>query len=93
MTNPTGLDAYSPADIGERVEAAGAAKARLTFVQTATLGVLAGAFIGFGAVLYTIVMTGVDPGFGPMRLLGGVAFSLGLILVIVAGAELFTGMP
>jgi hypothetical protein len=52
---------------------------------------LAGAFIAFGAMFYTAVMAGVDPGFGPARLLGGVAFSLGLILVIVAGAELFTG--
>lgn len=55
------------------------------------LAVLAGAFIAFGAVFYTMVITGTDPGYGPAKLLGGVAFSLGLILVIVGGAELFTG--
>jgi len=55
------------------------------------LAVLAGAFISLGALLFTVVVTGSDLGFGPTRLLGGVAFSLGLILVVVAGAELFTG--
>ncbi len=55
------------------------------------LAVLAGSFIGFGAAAYTMVMTGADAGFGPSRLLGGLVFSLGLILVIVGGAELFTG--
>lgn len=89
--NPTGLEAYKPAEIGEMVEAAGVAKARLPILRMLTLAVLAGAFIGFGAAAYTVVMTGADPGFGPARLLGGVVFSLGLILVIVGGAELFTG--
>ena len=56
-----------------------------------TLAVLAGAFIAFGAMLYTLVMTNSGLGLGPGRLLGGVAFSLGLILVVIAGAELFTG--
>jgi formate/nitrite transporter len=55
------------------------------------LAILAGAFIGFGGAAYTAVMTGVDASFGPSRLLGGVVFSLGLILVIIGGAELFTG--
>ena len=55
------------------------------------LAVLAGAFIGFGAAAYTVVMTGAEATYGPSRLLGGVVFSLGLILVIVGGAELFTG--
>ena len=89
--NPTGLDAYKPAEIARLVEAAGVAKAGLGFAQTLTLAILAGAFIGFGGAAYTMVMTGADPGFGPARALGGVVFSLGLILVIVGGAELFTG--
>jgi formate/nitrite transporter len=55
------------------------------------LGVLAGAFIAFGAMYFTLVTTGTTLGFGPSRLLGGLAFSLGLILVVVGGAELFTG--
>ena len=61
------------------------------FFPTFVLGVLAGAFIAFGAVLSTIVGTGSELGFGPTRWLAGLAFSLGLILVVVAGAELFTG--
>jgi formate/nitrite transporter len=55
------------------------------------LGLLAGAFIAFGAMFYMAVITGSSLGFGPTRLLGGLAFSLGLILVVIAGAELFTG--
>ncbi len=84
-------DAYAPAQIARLIEAGGVAKARLPLVKMAALGVLAGAFIAFGAMFYTLVVTGSDLGFGPGRLLGGVAFSLGLILVLVGGAELFTG--
>ena len=84
-------DAYAPAQIAVLVEQGGVAKVRLSAVQTATLGTLAGAFIAFGAMFYTLTVTGSDLGFGPGRLLGGVAFSLGLILVLVGGAELFTG--
>lgn len=90
-SNPTGLDAYKASEIAHLVEAAGVAKARLNVVPMFMLAVLAGAFIGLGAAAYTMVMTGVDPSFGPARFLGGVVFSLGLILVIVGGAELFTG--
>ncbi|MEC9343891.1 MAG: formate/nitrite transporter family protein [Pseudomonadota bacterium] len=89
--NPTGLDAYKPAEIAERVEAAGVAKAELPFIALWTLACLAGAFIALGALAYTMAMTGLDFSFGPHRFLGGVVFSLGLILVIVGGAELFTG--
>ena len=84
-------DATRPAQIAALVESGRVAKAALRWPQMLTLAMLAGAFIGFGAAAYTMVMTGVDPGFGPSRLLGGQTFSLGLILVIVGGAELFTG--
>lgn len=84
-------DAYSPTEIAARIETAGVAKAALPGLQMLTLAILAGAFISFGAAGYLMVMTGADPGFGPQRLLGGVVFALGLILVIVGGAELFTG--
>lgn len=86
-----GHDLYKPAQIAVLIETAGVAKARMAVGQMLTLAVLAGAFIGFGAAAYLMVMTGADPGFGPARLLGGLVFSLGLILVIVGGAELFTG--
>jgi formate transporter len=86
-----GIVAYSPADIAIHVEKIGVAKARLPAPSVLALAVLAGAFIAFGAMFYTLVMTGNALGFGLGRLAGGVAFSLGLILVIVGGAELFTG--
>ncbi len=85
------LDPYKPSEIAALVEAAGVNKARLPFIQLLVLALLAGAFIGLGAAAYTMVMTGADASFGPMRFFGGVVFSLGLILIIVGGAELFTG--
>lgn len=85
------IDAYAPAQIAERVERAGVAKARLPFLQTFTLGVLAGAFIALGAMFFTLVTTDPGTGLGPARFLGGIAFSLGLVMVAIAGAELFTG--
>lgn len=85
------LDPYKPSEIAALVEAAGVKKARLPFLQLLVLALLAGAFIGLGAAAYTMVMTGADASFGPMRFLGGIVFSLGLILIIVGGAELFTG--
>lgn len=85
------VDAYKPAKIAELVESIGVNKAVLPIVPTIMLGMMAGAFIAFGAMFYTLVMTNHDMGLGPSRLLGGIAFSLGLILVLVGGAELFTG--
>jgi formate/nitrite transporter len=90
-TPPADHDAWKPAQIAALIETAGVAKARMPFGQTLVLAILAGAFIGFGGAAYLMVMTGADPGFGPARFLGGIVFSLGLILVIVGGAELFTG--
>lgn len=84
-------DAYAPSEMARRVVEVGGAKAKLSTPDSLILGVLAGAFIGLGAAFATLAMTGSGLGFGPTRVLGGVAFSLGLILVIVAGAELFTG--
>ncbi|MEX2319367.1 MAG: formate/nitrite transporter family protein [Bauldia sp.] len=89
--NATGVDAYAPAEVAGRVEAAGVVKAALPADKLLVLSVLAGAFIGFGAAFYTVAVSDPGLGFGPTRLLGGLAFSLGLVLVIVAGAELFTG--
>ena len=88
---PAPLDAYPPARMAQLVEDVGVRKANLPTLSTLMLGFLAGAFISFGALFYTIVITDSTLGFGPTRLMGGLAFSLGLILVILGGAELFTG--
>lgn len=85
------LDVVSLQAIARLVEAVGIRKAALGIVPTLTLAVLAGAFIAFGGMFFTVAVTGSELGFGPTRVLGGVAFSLGLILVVVGGAELFTG--
>lgn len=91
MSDENTYDAYKPGKIAAMVEDIGVVKARLPMLQMMVLAVLAGVFIGFGGAAYTAVMTGVEANFGPYRLLGGIVFSLGLILVVVGGAELFTG--
>ena len=85
------IDAYAPPEIAARIETAGVKKAQLPALQTMVLAILAGAFIAFGGMFYTLVVTDSGLGFGPQRLLGGIVFSLGLILVVIAGAGLFTG--
>ncbi len=84
-------DAFPPREIAQRVEDLGVAKSKLNTFSVIVLGVLAGAFISIGSILYIVVMTGNSLGFGPGRFLGGVVFSVGLIMVVIAGAELFTG--
>ena len=91
MTPIQGFDAYSPLQIAERVESLSVAKAATPVVSLVMLGILAGAFIGLGSLLYVIVMSDPTLGFAASRLAGGAVFSLGLLLVVVAGAELFTG--
>lgn len=91
MSELFGFDAYTPREMAARVSAVGVAKARLPWVTQGLLGVLAGAFIGLGALMFALVASDATLGFAASRLLGGLAFSLGLLLVTVAGAELFTG--
>lgn len=83
------IDALLPPEMAERAEQVGVRKASLDSWTLLALSVLAGAFIALGSVFFTSVTIGLPYGSG--RLLGGAAFSLGLILVIVGGAELFTG--
>lgn len=86
-------DALLPQDMAEKSERVGVQKTRLDTPSLVVLAVLAGAFIGFGAMFSTVVAAGTDGAlpFGMGRLVSGIVFSLGLILVIVGGAELFTG--
>jgi formate transporter len=86
-----GFDAYSPREIAGRVRDACVVKARLPLLTLAMLGILAGAFIGLGSLFFTLVASDASLGFAAIRVTGGVCFSLGLLLVVVAGAELFTG--
>lgn len=87
------LDALLPPAMAEKAEQIGIAKVHMSATRTFVLAVLAGAFIALGAMFSTIVGAGAvgHLPFGVARLLVGIAFCLGLILVVVAGAELFTG--
>src|SRR5262249_54476670 len=85
------VDAYAPREIAHRIETLGVTKARSDAVSVLLLAILAGAFIALGALFFLVVVTRPVGGFGTTRFAGGVAFSLGLILVVVGGAELFTG--
>jgi formate transporter len=91
MSNEVKLDAFLPAEMAERAENVGVKKASLDFWSMFILAILAGAFIGLGAEFATLVSTDSGLSFGMSKLLGGLVFCLGLILVVVAGAELFTG--
>jgi formate transporter len=87
------LDAVLPPEMARKAEDIGVQKAGTPVLTTFVLAVLAGAFIGLGAAFMTTVTAGPAAGwpFGAVRLIGGLAFCLGLVLVVVAGAELFTG--
>lgn len=85
------LDDLTPAQTGDKLMGWCEGKAALPLDRMIVLGLLAGAAIAIGSAFFTAVMSGVDLGHGPSRLLGGVAFCLGLLLVVATGAELSTG--
>jgi formate transporter len=85
------LSAYSPAEIKEAIEKVGVKKTNLPFLASLMLAVIAGGSIGLGALYYTVIVSDTGLSFAAARVMGGVAFSLGLAIVLVGGAELFTG--
>lgn len=85
------FDAYSPKEMACKARKIGVAKANLGFWTTFMLAVLAGGFIALGACFSTTAVAGFQGAYGVGRMIAGLAFALGLILVVVAGAELFTG--
>ena len=86
------FDSLMPPEMAAKAENVGVGKARLGPYRMFSLAVLAGAFIAMGAIFSTTATTGGGSlPFGVAKVLGGLAFSLGLILVVIAGAELFTG--
>jgi formate/nitrite transporter len=93
MTNEIRIDALLPAEMALRAEHIGVSKAEAPTLTTVTLAILAGVFISLGAVFATIVATETSVAwpYGVAKLLTGFVFCLGLILVVVGGAELFTG--
>jgi formate/nitrite transporter len=90
--DPFSIDAYRPEEIASRIQKLGVVKSNGDPWRVLALSLLAGAFIALGAALFTIVTHDASAlGAGVLRLIGGLAFCLGLVLVVVAGAELFTG--
>src|SRR6185503_10973132 len=87
------IDPLMPAEVARKAELVGAQKTRMDFWTLLVLSILGGGFIAFGAVVATTVQagaSGVLP-FGVIKLLAGPVFCLGLVLIVVSGAELFTG--
>ena len=92
MSQEISVDALIPQEMAEKAEAIGVRKAGLSFWPLFSLSVLAGAFIGLGAMFATTTAAGSSAlPYGVARLLIGLTFCIGLILVVVGGAELFTG--
>lgn len=93
MTTELRIDALLPAEMARRAEYVGVRKAEAKALEVFALAILAGAFIALGAVFATTVTAGTGAAwpYGVTRLLAGLVFCLGLILVVVGGAELFTG--
>jgi formate/nitrite transporter len=86
------MDGLLPPEMARRAEEIGAAKAALDGGRLLALAVLAGAFIALGGVVSTVALAGsAGAPWGATQLLAGVVFSVGLVLVVVGGAELFTG--
>ena len=85
------VEALSPEDIARQVEQLGVAKARAGVVSTLALGVMTGGFIGLGGVLAGTIDVSSELGTGPTRLLMGLGLTMALFMVVITGAELFTG--
>lgn len=93
MSTELHIDALLPQEMATRAEYLGVRKTEAPVLTLFTLAILAGAFIGLGAMLATTAAAGTSGTlpYGVARILIGLVFSLGLILVVVGGAELFTG--
>ena len=89
--NIKNIDSLMPSEMAQQAEMVGVSKANMSVSKTLVLAILAGAFIAFGSIFFTTVTAGSTLPYGITKLLGGIAFRLGLVLVIVGGAELFTG--
>ncbi|OOE96510.1 formate transporter FocA [Salinivibrio sp. IB643] len=90
MVSPTPIKTEGPAALLANAEAYAESKTHKSTRMAVGLAMMAGLFIGLAFVFYLTVTTGSNAGWGMTRLMGGLAFSMGLILVVLGGAELFT---
>ena len=93
MNRELRIDALLPPEMARRAEYIGVSKAEAPVLRTFVLAILAGAFIALGAIFATTISAGTSSAlpFGVTKLLVGFVFCLGLVLVVIGGAELFTG--
>ena len=93
MTDNSALrpDALTPKEITEKVLGLGVTKSSMDLRTQLPLTVLAGFYIGLGGLFCTLFMSDSTLPFAVQKFMGGAVFSLGLYLVLVAGAELYTG--
>lgn len=84
-------DCLTPNDVATKTVGIGKTKCTSNFRKCFILSMFAGAFIGFGAMYYLFITSDTALPYSISKLLGGLAFCLGLQLVLIAGAELFTG--
>lgn len=89
--NVSSTEALAPVQITKKAEDLGVTKTEMSFARSFMLSIMAGAFIAMGAMFFCLVVGDPNLPFAIQRVLGGFLFCLGLILVVVAGAELFTG--
>ena len=86
------IDTILPADMALRAEQSGVRRASADSLTVLVLSAMGGAFIAFGAIFATTVSAGSSAlPYGLAKLLSGIVFALGFVMVVVAGAELFTG--
>jgi len=85
------IDAYAPAKMADKVGQVGVAKSQLSTPTVFALSILAGVFIALGIQLSMLVTHTATSSYGLNQLVGGAAFTLALVLIVIAGAELFTG--
>lgn len=87
-----GIEGRLPPEMAGKAEADGVAKAKQDAFTLLALGVLGGAFIAFGAIFSNVALAGSqDVPFGLARVVSGLVFGVGLSLVLLGGAQIFTG--
>src|SRR5207249_5174155 len=84
-------DSLLPKEIAEKMEKVGVQKVNLNTFSAFILAILAGAFIALGGIYFTFATSQIIVTRPFTQIIGGMVFSMGLILVVIAGAELFTG--
>lgn len=87
------IDAYEPSEMADQVGLVGISKTNLGTLTMLGLGILAGVFIALGAQLSILATHTATSNYGLNQLIGGVAFTLAMVLIVIIGAELFTGNP